>query len=549
MSEIQKLIGQLKEINGNNRNSIYNAHIYWAQKPFNIISILIDKLSRKGDIILDPFMGSGVTIIEALKLGENRKVIGNDINEFPVFLVESLIKDYNIKDIKNKFNKFMKDIRNDFGSIYNTRCQECNELKTADRFIFHKRNDGFVLDSVKYKCKECFGGNRKPIKEPEEIDLNLFNKENNIDEYYFEDINLIENSRIAVQEGQKLSDLFTNRALYILNMICKKISKEDNSQFKLFLKLTLSSILHLAKITDKRSNSQWLLWYPDNNCLEKNIINLFKKRGKLVIKALISAEKEGITKSNKARRFEELTTKDKNYLLLKKPAQNIIKELSCDSIDLIITDPPYVDQIPYSEYMQLYKGFLKTEFNLNDEIIISNSNQRKKDEDDYFDLIGKAFENMSLLLKEGKYLCLFFHDNNLKYWNKLIKLSKKNNLEFIDQVHIYKNNKTVKNISNPKKSLQGDSIVFLKKIKKYEHKLGEKNHVDIERTKKLIKKKCAAIIEEFNGATTAQLYDNGLLKLLIQEKSLDYFAKSNHTLINEIEEYHNFNNGKWHKKS
>lgn len=46
----------------------------------------IQAYSEPGDIVLDPFMGGGTTIIEAMVLG--RRAIGSDINELSTFLTE-----------------------------------------------------------------------------------------------------------------------------------------------------------------------------------------------------------------------------------------------------------------------------------------------------------------------------------------------------------------------------------------------------------------------------------------------------------------------------
>jgi len=50
-----------------------------TQKPFKVLAIWINYLSNVGDLILDPFLGSGVTAYCAKKL--NRKCIGIEIEE------------------------------------------------------------------------------------------------------------------------------------------------------------------------------------------------------------------------------------------------------------------------------------------------------------------------------------------------------------------------------------------------------------------------------------------------------------------------------------
>jgi len=56
--------------------------VYWehpTQKPLSLINGLISIGSEKGNLILDPFMGSGTTLRAAKDLG--RKAIGIEIEE------------------------------------------------------------------------------------------------------------------------------------------------------------------------------------------------------------------------------------------------------------------------------------------------------------------------------------------------------------------------------------------------------------------------------------------------------------------------------------
>ena len=50
-----------------------------TQKPVGLFSQLLERYTNKSDIILDPFMGSGTTLVAARKLG--RRAIGIEISE------------------------------------------------------------------------------------------------------------------------------------------------------------------------------------------------------------------------------------------------------------------------------------------------------------------------------------------------------------------------------------------------------------------------------------------------------------------------------------
>ncbi len=58
--------------------AIYNAHSYHTKVPPQGIEPYIEHYTRPGDIVLDPFCGSGMTGVAALKLG--RRVILNDLS-------------------------------------------------------------------------------------------------------------------------------------------------------------------------------------------------------------------------------------------------------------------------------------------------------------------------------------------------------------------------------------------------------------------------------------------------------------------------------------
>ncbi|KKN89660.1 hypothetical protein LCGC14_0235060 [marine sediment metagenome] len=60
-------------------NQANKSHGHPSEKPLVAVSVLVDALSDSGDIILDPFCGSGTTCVAAKKLG--RRYIGIDIEQ------------------------------------------------------------------------------------------------------------------------------------------------------------------------------------------------------------------------------------------------------------------------------------------------------------------------------------------------------------------------------------------------------------------------------------------------------------------------------------
>src|SRR6266852_2213994 len=66
----------------------YGVHPYFTRRPANVVRAYIERFSREGDTVLDPFGGTGVTAIEAFLLG--RKAIHNDLNPFANFMAQCI---------------------------------------------------------------------------------------------------------------------------------------------------------------------------------------------------------------------------------------------------------------------------------------------------------------------------------------------------------------------------------------------------------------------------------------------------------------------------
>ena len=71
---------------------MYLMHKYWARKPHNVVREYIENYSKKGEIILDPFIGSGQTAIAAIKA--NRHFIGYEVEKEYVELAERRITEF-----------------------------------------------------------------------------------------------------------------------------------------------------------------------------------------------------------------------------------------------------------------------------------------------------------------------------------------------------------------------------------------------------------------------------------------------------------------------
>src|SRR5271154_4214431 len=66
----------------------YGVHPYFTRRPANVVRAYVERYSQPGDVVLDPFGGTGVTAIEAFLLG--RHAIQNDLNPFANFIARNI---------------------------------------------------------------------------------------------------------------------------------------------------------------------------------------------------------------------------------------------------------------------------------------------------------------------------------------------------------------------------------------------------------------------------------------------------------------------------
>ena len=248
-------------------------------------------------------MGSGVTIFETVKNNMNRIAIGCDVNEMSKFIAKNILTEIRRTDLKQLFSNLHSKLL-ELSYYYETQCDTCGKTGIISKVVFDKperTGNTFTIKTISYNCPQC----GKKVKEPSKKDYSKFCTSS--DSEYIVDMDLIQNSKIAVGVSDKISDIFTPRNFLILNKIVEYIQTIDNSSDKSVLKYLLMSILHLAKITDSHSNSQWPLWIPRSNCVEKNIIDLLKRRMDNLIKAQ-NYIKQNYSNSNLVSNYSELKT-------------------------------------------------------------------------------------------------------------------------------------------------------------------------------------------------------------------------------------------------
>src|SRR3989338_8739081 len=145
---------------------MYLMHKYWARKPHNVVSEYIENYTKEGEIVLDPFCGSGPTPIEAIKLG--RKGVGLDLNPMAIFITRVTAIPVDISRVKSLFEEIKKECKEKIDKIYTTQCGKCKGPGIIHATHFQEETPIKLI----YNCPKC--GNQE--KKPDSEDLELLKK-------------------------------------------------------------------------------------------------------------------------------------------------------------------------------------------------------------------------------------------------------------------------------------------------------------------------------------------------------------------------------------
>jgi len=552
MAMIQTTLMKKPETNNHKAESytgIYSMHKYWSKKPFNIIRDFVLRYSKKGEVVLDPFCGSGISVTESIFT--NRKAIGVDINPSAIFITKQMLNKVSSRKLNEEYKKLEKKCRDKINSFY---IVERNGKQFIGTHFLWKNG---TLTEVWYQNGK--GRNRKVVDLPTKKDIELVNSFTYEKiPYYYPKRNFFHNSRINAKRDNKICDLFTSRNMMALSYLLDSIEKIEDENIREILKFNFTSAVGQAskmvfvvkrrgkfngqpRKTEKKEVGSWVIgyWVPKEN-FEINVWNCFGNKFKKIMKAKKEQEyaQYNIAEANN---FVELASGNKNLLLVNDSAVNFLKEIPDNSIDYIITDPPHGNRMPYLEQSMMWNEWLKKNVNYEDEIVISESKDRNKNIENYYFLLNQVFKHIERILKPKRHFSLMFNSLDDETWINLIQFM--NGLNFdLQKVETlgYSANSVVQD--NRRAGLKTDFIFTLvknpNKIKK------EIELYKIDRDKEIIKSKIDEYIDKSNnGLEIYEILNNLVIDLLKQNK----FFRLSEVLEIIQKDYKNENN-KWIRK-
>lgn len=401
---------------------LYAFHKYWGKKPAEPMRYLIQHLSRKGGLVVDPFLGSGISALEAVQL--KRRFIGIDINPAAVRIARLLVSPPSTRAVDDALARVAALARDAILDSYAT-----THRKPATHYVWcNGRMEKVWLTNA---------GIRKRIElSPDVQDIALAEQFASYQPQRLRAPRFFTNSRINSSPSLTLKDLFTGRALRNIELLLEAIDGLPSAaQEPMLLSLTAAvgqmskmvfAITGRGKTTGASSErmevGSWVIgyWRPEQH-FEVNVWNCFDRRVQKLIKAV--AESEVPHFDAKHGGLKSVCDGETDYVLLNADTLQVMPELPDRSLDLIITDPPHSDRIPYLELSEMWNVILGEEPPFESEIVVSNAKERGKKVPTYNRAMSRFLEVASCKLSDSGFLVLFFNSRTKESWTFLKSFS------------------------------------------------------------------------------------------------------------------------------
>ncbi len=355
---------------------------------------------KEGDIVLDPFAGSGTTLVQANEMGIN--AIGIDVSQFNCTISEAKLFDYDINGLKIEIAK-MIGLISKFEKSRNLEDFESELINALN--VFNSKY--FPSPSYKYELQKGGLIEKDIAIEKEKEFLKIYNEL--VNKY---DIHLAQD-----RSSSFIDKWFTKNVREEMDYVFEMIKGVTNPKSKRLLAVILSRTIRSCRATT----------HSDLATLkEPQLTTYYCYKHKKICKPLFSIRswfsRYAYDTLNRIQDYQRLKTTSE-YLLLTndsrtvdieseilKRNKNLYSKYKSNRIKGIFTSPPYVGQIDYHDQHAYAYDLLG--FDRKDELEIGPlyKGQGKAARESYVDGISQVLLNCKLFLSTNYDVFLVAND-------------------------------------------------------------------------------------------------------------------------------------------
>lgn len=449
------------DVSEGKNDPIYNAHSYHTKVPYKAIIPFIEHYTQPGEIVFDGFCGTGMTGVAAQMSG--RRIILNDLSPVATFIAYNYNLPKSSLIFEREASRILQEVEQECAWMFETHhldgkkgrinftvwsdvfnCPYCDKeivftevamdeskrvsksfscpgcmaevRKTDLRRKFVEQYDELLSQTISWAFQvpvliNYTIGKKVYEKKPDAFDLEIIQKIKSAQiPYWFPTSRMPEGDesrRNDVLGITHIHQFFSKRALWVLGAAFDRLQKVDIPLRHVLIFTFEQAILGMSRIAR---------YVPTHYSQVNQYLS-----GTLYVASQVVDVSLNYIISGKIQRLVtvfELTRKfyEKNACITTQSTTNIT-QIPNESIDYIFTDPPFGNNIMYSELNYLWESWLQV-FTNNKPEAIMNSVQ-KKGLNNYRDLMAAAFSEMYRILKPGRWITVEFHNSKASVWNAI----------------------------------------------------------------------------------------------------------------------------------
>ncbi|MDD2585765.1 MAG: DNA methyltransferase [Syntrophomonadaceae bacterium] len=441
------------DVSEGKNDPIYNAHSYHTKVPHKAIMPFIEHYTEPGDIVFDGFCGTGMTGVAAQML--SRRAILCDLSPAATFIAYNYNTPVDIEEFEREARRILAEVEDECSWMYETVHSDgkikgkINYTVWSDVFLCPYCSNEYVFWDVavdketgkvkdKYPCPHCNAavtkrqseratvtffddaireeitqatqvpvlinysvGKKRYEKAPDEADLDLIRTiEKSAIPYWFPTDRMPEgdesrrNDKVGITH---VHHFYTKRNLWVLAKVLHAVRMTDNDLLYIWLTSSMIRTTKMYKFTlDRKMGTVTGTYYIPSLWAENKSLKLLER---------------------KLGDFTKITVPQNNQSMVETTSTSSIQTTINASVDYIFTDPPFGDNLMYSELNFLWESWLRVFTNNQPEAIINNVQHKGLSE--YKELMTSCFKEMYRILKPNRWITVVFHNSKASVWNAI----------------------------------------------------------------------------------------------------------------------------------
>ncbi|WP_419926953.1 DNA methyltransferase [Candidatus Poriferisocius sp.] len=432
---------------------VYMAHAYLTKVPVAGIVPFLEAFTSEGEIVLDPFAGSGMTGVAALMTGRRARLF--DVSVLGRHIGTNYVNQVSEEHLRKRADEVIDQARKRVGQVYGVKCGLCGDHSEVAKTVWsaimecpacgQDFNFYYCLEAADWKksqmvCLSCDASVtsrcRRLYERPVVDSISCDCSRTQIEQPHRSPIEEADPSglkwpEVAIEKSRQMyvasalgrhgltsvSSFYSHRNLCALAALREAIDEIDEEDLREKLRFAFTAILTRAS-----KRYQWSRQRPLNAAnanyyvapvfYEWNVFDLFNRKVDAAIRSDRWITEERRTRLN----WDTDHRLDVTYQ--RASAESL--PLEDNSVDYVFTDPPFGANIFYSDMNLFQEAWLSEFTDPEKEAVIDRVDTGAvRTAERYEQIMTDALRECLRVVKPGGFITLLFGNSSGKVWQLL----------------------------------------------------------------------------------------------------------------------------------